>query len=278
MALTRRRLLFVVTTSLLCLLVPMQQASSVNAQGTIIWSAHHEELGEVEWYRANDAGWGGAQFNTGCAGVAPQYGFGRNPSGSTPGPVSLLFTMAAPCGELQVSGARLFRFREPEQYPDLYYRVWYYFPQNFRLTDPSNPWWIIMAWKSSSTMPARDDPFFTIGIANRSNENMFVYLYESKPYDPSNARSYRQTLVDLPVGQWFYIEGHYKSRGDATGQVTIWQGDEVNRTLLWDLQDVQTRYPDAEGGRTAWAVTSYGNGTSPSPAQFMIDDAEIRTP
>jgi hypothetical protein len=186
--------------------------------------------------------------------------------------------MAAPCGDLNVSGTRMFRWLEPEQYPDLYYKAWYYFPNVYTLNNVVNPWWMIMAWKSTSTTPSRNDSFFNINVANRSNGNMFLTLYEARPYDASNGTSYGQTLVDLPVGRWFYIEAYYKSRGDATGQVTVWQGDDVTRVLLWDLPSVQTRYPDAEGGATQWAVTNYGSGTNPFPARFAIDDAEIRRP
>lgn len=265
-------------TSLFCVLILMQYASNVHAQGAIIWSADHEEASEEDWYRPNDAGHGGGEYNSGCAGTSPVYGFGRNPTGADQWPFSLVLTMAAPCGSLPVSGTRMFRWLEAQQNPDLYYKVWYYFPNIFTLTDPVNPWWNIMTWKSVSTNPSRNDPFFNLNIANRANGNMFLSLYEVKPYDPPSATSYGQALVDLPVAQWFYVEAFYKSRGDATGQLTIWQGDELHRVLLWDVRDVQTRYSDAEGGATTWAVTSYGNGTSPHPAQFAIDDAEIRTP
>lgn len=274
----RWRMILFLGTASLCLLVLTQHPSNVQAQSTVVWAADHEEASEGDWYLPNDASKGGGEYNEGCAGTAPIDGFGRNPSDADPWPFSLVLTMGAPCGTLPVSGTRMFRWREPEQYPDLYYKVWFYFPHVFTLTDPVNPWWNIMSWKSESTTPPRNDPFFTIGVANRPDGNMFIYLYESKPYDPANARSHGQTLVALPVAQWFYIEAYYASRGDATGQLTIWQGDDVNRTLLWDLQGVQTRYPDAEGGKTAWSVNNYGNGILPLPAQFAIDDAEIRTP
>jgi hypothetical protein len=274
----RRRLLLFLASALLPCLLLLQAASKVHAQGQVVWSADHERVSEEDWYRPNDASHGGGEYNSGCAGAAPAYGFGRNPSGADPYPFSLVLTMAAPCGPFPESGTRMFRLQEPGQYPDLYYKVWYYFPTTYTLTHPTSPWWMIMAWKSSSTTPPRNDPFFAIDVANRPNGNMFISLYESKPYDPSRATGYGQTLVDLPVASWFYIEALYKSRGDATGRVTIWQGDAVNRVLLWDIQGVQTRYPDAEGGRTEWAVTNYGNGTSPFLTQFAIDDAEIRTP
>lgn len=273
-----RRLPCLAAAALCCLLILMQPTSKVGAQGAVLWLADHEEVSEADWYQPNDAGHGGGEYNSGCAGSAPVYGFGRDPSGTDPWPFSLVLTMAAPCGTLAVSGTRMFRWLESQQYADLVYKVWYYFPHAFTLTDPVTPWWNIMTWKSASTTPARNDPFFNLNVANRANGNMFVTLYESKPYDPASATSHGQTLVDVPVAQWFYIEALYRSRGDATGQVMIWQGTETTRTLLWDLDGVQTRYPDAEGGVTTWAVTNYGNGTSPHPAQFAIDDAEIRTP
>ena len=43
-----RLLLFVGATSLLCLLILMQHSSNVGAQGAIIWSADHEEVGLAE--------------------------------------------------------------------------------------------------------------------------------------------------------------------------------------------------------------------------------------
>lgn len=270
--------LFLGTASLLCFLAMTQPTADVQAQGTVVWSADHEEVGESDWYRPGDASFGGGEYDSGCAGTAPGYGFGRNPSGADPWPFSLVLTMAAPCGTFTASGTRMIRWLEPQQYPDLYYKVWYYFPNAYTLTDPVNPWWTIMSWKSASTTPSRNDPFFNIGVGNRPNGNMFIYLYETKPYDSANARSYGQTLVDLPVAHWFYIEGYYESRGNATGRVTIWQGDEASRVLLWDLQGVQTRYPDAEGGSSLWSVDNYGNGTLPFPAKFAIDDAEIRRP
>ena len=226
-----RMLLFLGTTSFLSVLVMMQHASNVDAQGTVIWSADHEEIGEEDWYRPNDASYSGGEFNNGCAGSSPVHGFGRNPSGADPWPFSLILTIAAPCGILP-HRARGCSDSGSHKDPDLYYKVWYYFPHVFTLTDPVNPWWIIMTWKSMAATPSRNDPFFNVTVGNRPNGNMFIYLYEAKPYAPSGAMSYGQTLMDLPVAEWFYIEAYYRSRGDATGQVTVWQGDEVNRTTV----------------------------------------------
>ena len=81
--------------------------------------------------------------------------------------------------------------------------------------------------------------------------------------------------INVPVNQWFYLEAYYESRETASGRITIWQGDEVNRTLLWDLAGVQTRFP---GGWTEWYVSNYSSGLDVQPAFIGIDNAEIRLP
>ena len=77
--------------------------------------------------------------------------------------------------------------------------------------------------------------------------------------------------IDVPVNRWFYIEALYRSRDDTTGQVKVWQ----DGTLLWDVQNVRTKYPD---GATEWSVNNYTSGLGPQLAYFFIDNAEIRTP
>ena len=106
-----------------------------------------------------------------------------------------------------------------------------------------------------------------LNIGNRPDGTMSLYLYDSK------ARiAHGQTIMDVPVGRWFSVEALYKSREDATGQVTIWQ----DGTLLWDITGVQTRYPDSQQGLAEWSVNNFSNGVTPAPTTLFIDDAEIR--
>jgi hypothetical protein len=236
--------------------------TTVSATPTLLWSANHETRSEVEWYRD----FGGGEFDSGCAGVQPSNEVARS------GLYSLKLTICAPCGTPS-SGARMFRGSESWQYPDLYYKVWYYVPRVYTVTGSGIPgddaFWNILQWKSRAADPPRNDPFFMLNIGNRPDGTMFLYLYDS------NARvSYGQTVMDVPIGQWFSIEALYKSRGDATGQITIWQ----DGTLLWNITGVQTRYPDHEGGVTEWSVNNYSNGVTPTPTTLFIDDAEILQP
>jgi hypothetical protein len=167
----------------------------------------------------------------------------------------------------------MFRWLEPQMHPDLYYRVWYYFPRAYTVTGSGtgdeDSFWNILQWKSSSTAPPANDPFFSVNVGNRRDGRMYLYLYDS------NTRTHHgQDLANVPVGEWFLIAALYESRGDESGQVRIWQND----TLLWSLTGVQTRYPDSAGGSTTWSVNSYSNGVDPEVASFYIDDVEIQLP
>jgi hypothetical protein len=230
-----------------------------------LWSADHETASEVQWYWPGGARYGGGEFDSGCAGTQPTYEVARS------GLFSLKLTMAAPCGPSS-SGTRMFRWRESQRYDELFYKVWYYFPRLYTVTGSDLPgetaFWNVFQWKSKSADPPADDPFFSINIGNRPDGNMYLYLYDSNA-----EQSYDQTVMDVPVGQWFSVEGLYKSRGDATGRVTVWQ----DGAQLWDITGVQTRYPDHVGGFTEWSVNNYSNGVTPAPTTFFIDDAQIRT-
>lgn len=237
--------------------------TTVRATSRRVWLATHEIAGEVEWYWPFGVRYGGGEFDSGCAGTQPSFEVARS------GVFSLKLTIGTPCGTTS-SATRMFRWLEPRRYPDLHYKVWYYFPQLYTVTGSGipgeNPFWNIFGWKSKAANPPMNDPFFSINIGNRPDGNMYLYVYDA------NARlSYEQTIMEVPVGRWFYIEALYKSRGDATGHVTIWQ----DGTLLWDITDVQTRYPDSQGGVTEWSVNNYSNGVTPAPTSFFIDDAEI---
>ena len=59
------------------------------------------------------------------------------------------------------SGTRLFRWREPRNYPQLYFSAWYYFPRQYIIT---GGWWNIMQWKSETG--ANNDPFFVVNVGN----------------------------------------------------------------------------------------------------------------
>ena len=84
----------------------------------------------------------------------------------------------------------------------------------------------------------------------------------------TGGKRYTQSVKDIPVGQWTYIEAYLKQAADFTGEVTIWQDSE----LVFDQRNVKTKYPS---GDNQWSVNNYSDGLMPNPATIYIDDASI---
>lgn len=131
-------------------------------------------------------------------------------------------------------------------------------------------------WRSTETMRSLPSP-----------ETMRFSLASSR-YNPFPGPCYPhacgQRLKDIPVGPncdgspcWFEVTAYYKCADDATGRVRIWQRNpgETNPTMLFDVRDVQTRYP---GGQCDWSVNNYGEGIDPPEPTIYIDDVGILRP
>lgn len=204
--------------------------------------------------------------------AGPGAGGGEYDSGSYV-PVSLARIADKPCAKLTINssgGVRLFRWREPTVYSDLWYEAWYYFPRT-----TSCSWSNHMQWKSK-TPAGRNDPFWFLEAKNRPNGNMYFRLVwwngltiEGPHQSESGGRNYEQIVRDIPIGQWFQIKAHLVSAFDFTGRLTVWQ-DGVE---LFDMQGVKTRYAD---GDQQWSVNNYGSGVFPAPSDVYITDLLLK--
>ncbi len=143
--------------------------------------------------------------------------------------------------EVSTSGARLFRWLEPEGHSELYYSVWYYFPQRY-FPNGNPPWWNVFGWKSQRG--GSSDPFFALNVANRPDGAMYLYLY-----NPITKTSYSQSIKTIPEGRWFRLEAFHKCSGNNTGHVTFWQDGEQ----ILDVPNVQTRYGN---GSCVWSINN----------------------
>ena len=215
------------------------------APNDVIWFADHEDGSLGQW----SSGSCGGQFNSGGGRSSVTDRVSRT------GDYAAQATIANVNGD---QGVRLFRWCESQRNDELYYSTWYYIPQQFNTVAG---WWNIFQFKSKT--PNTNDPFFILNVGNRSNGGMHFYLY-----DWQRERSYTQNAMDIPVGRWFHVEVYYKSAGDNSGAITVWQ-DGVE---IFDVQNVQTRYPN---GDTQWALTNYTSRISPDPATIYLDDAAI---
>ena len=201
---------------------------------------------------------GGDIENSGVAAAAASADFAHS------GTYSAKMTITTP--DTPTSGVRLFRWIEAQTYPQLYYSVWYYFPQAYT---PSL-FWNVMQWKSKHLVSGVEtsDPFFSLEVGQTTSGEMYFYLGDD--HTGGTFQQNAQSLLPIPVGQWFNVEAFYQCDGSGAGRVTIWQAGR----MLWDVKDVDTRYAD---GTCAWSVNNYSSGLTPASATIYVDDAAIGT-
>lgn len=233
--------------------------SALSRSGSVLWSADME-TGDLSQWSAPDVpggpNTGGGVFNSGLA-TAGVDGLAHGGLHA-----ARLFVNTQSTAELPTSGTRLFRWLEPEKHAELYYRVWFYFPQRY-IPDGDPPWWNVFQWKSKRANSGTSDPFLALNVGNRSDGAMYFYLY-----DKNAKNSYGQSIKNIPEGQWFRLDAFYKCSGEKDGHVTFWQ----NGTQILDVGSVQTRGPE---GNCSWSVNNYSTSLNPSAAEIYVDDAAI---
>ena len=216
----------------------------------VIWSADTETGSLDQWTQGQ---YGEAVFNTGTGAVSVSQDVAH--SGSS----ALKMTITGANGTTQA--ARIFRWNDPNGNAlpaSAYYSVWYYFPRNYT----PDQWWDVMQFKSKSSS-GQTDPMWVLNVGNRSNGNMYFYLWDamhSTSYDAA-------TQVDVPAGRWVHIETYFQRSTGNSGQITIWQ-DGVK---LFDLSGIQTTTSDNQ----QWALSNYTDNVNPSDPVIYADDAVI---
>jgi hypothetical protein len=215
------------------------------------WFADHEDGTLREW---ND---GGGLYNTN------DYTVVDSAEHAHTGTRSVKTTIYTTSGS---SAVRLFRWAESRTGADLYYSAWAYFPAYHK---PSM-YWNVMQFKSKRST-TENDPIFTLNVGNDgAGGAMRLYVYYHGSYLGGSDRSYDQSLnpTDLPVGRWVHLEAFLRQAGDKIGIFRFWQ----DGTLIFDIGNIQTRYPD---GDNQWAIGNYSNGLNPPVATIYFDDTVI---
>ncbi len=213
----------------------------------VLWFAGHETGNMNEWYEESCGG----EFNNGEATSAVSTDVAKS------GLYSSKLTINATGAD---TGTRLFRWcesRDPSE--ELYYGAWFYLPEKVQAV---GGWWNIFQYKNKYPQGG-NDPYWIINIGNRSNGDMYLYLY-----DWVKQKSYSQTLKDIPVGQWFHIETYLKEATGNTGIIKVWQdGQEI-----FNIPNVATTIAGTE---LQWSVNNYSSQLNPSNVTLYIDDASI---
>jgi hypothetical protein len=242
-------------------------ALTVSAASTanIIWKADHETGNLSQWHgwQAGD----GAIDSGNCTRPSSGVSSGVKRSGN--------YSMMMTIDTSSESGCRQFRNDEAFSGDPLYYSAWFYLPKSHAATNS----WNIFQYKSKHSGASGSDPIWVIDLMPRSDGKMNLVLrfkcssvkgpYSSSACSGSSSRYY-QTLMTVPVGQWFHVETYLEQSSSYGGHITVWQ-DGVK---LFDMANVITKYSD---GDQRWSVNNYSDALTPNPATMYIDDAVIAT-
>jgi len=155
-------------------------------------------------------------------------------------------------------GTRLFRWQESDRYSDAFYSAWFFVPTPFE----PDEWWNVFQFKSRLS-EAKNDPFWVVNIGTRSDGTLHLYLG-----DWQHGVTFGQDLADVPIATWFQVECFLRQSSVGRGRIACWQ----DRTLLWDMQGVDTRFANATN---QWSVNNYSSGVSPAPTVIYVDDAAV---
>ncbi len=142
-----------------------------------------------------------------------------------------------------------------------YYSAWYYIPSG---TLPAE-WWNLWQWKSTYDGNSDNSQrIFSVG-ARPLNGGLGLYMVQRLP---DGSKVNHNSTRNIPLDQWFHIEGYYRQAFDTTGQVIVWQdGVEV-----FNITSAQTVLSDLT---VDWSVNNYSNQISPSPCTIYVDDIAV---
>jgi hypothetical protein len=167
-------------------------------------------------------------------------------------------------------GCRQFRHAESTSGNSFYYSAWLFFPQHYAV----NNWANLLQFKSQS--PTLNDAVWVLELRNRPNGAMYLMLrWKGIMAGPTQGagtglRHFHQTLIDVPVGQWFHVEIFLRQSSVYAGRLTVWQ----DGMQIYDLDQVKTKYPD---GDNRWSINAYAADVQPMPFTVYVDDAVIST-
>lgn len=141
---------------------------------------------------------------------------------------------------------------------DAYYGVWYLVPRSAT----NNAVWNLVHFQGGD--PSAQHGLWDISLLNGKDGQLEVVVY-----DFLGGRTYRApTAVPIPINVWFHLEFHLKRAADATGEVALYQDEQ----LLIDEKNLVT--DDSTWGQ--WYVGNYANGLTPPDFTLYVDDVTIR--
>ena len=232
--------------------------------GTILWTANHEDGDLREWYNSPSvSGSGTAEAST------------ENPHTGSYGLKLTANGLAGIRMKVQTLGP------DPKNLPDdAYYSAWYHIPFEgmrdnvfqFKYADVDN---------AAGTHQTRR---MICKASLEWNGGGYDLAYRSRLRQDSGmwvdgeADELAYAATNLPTGEWFHLEMRYVWGMDGTGRSTLW----VDGVEAWDLRNISTEPNNCVYLQEPrqWAVNHYLSSFNNDPNRttwIFVDDAKIAT-
>jgi hypothetical protein len=139
-----------------------------------------------------------------------------------------------------------------------YYGAWYFVPA----VAQNSAVWNLVHFQGGDL--ASQHGLWDISLVNRPDGGLRVVVY-----DFLNHMSRNPTVpTPVPIGSWFHLELYLSRAADATGEMALYQDDQ----LLLQATNIVT--DDTNWGQ--WYVGNYATGLTPASSTLYVDDVTIR--
>lgn len=248
---------------------PSNTALPTISDQQLIWSTGMESGTLNDWYSPESGpsgNYGGGEYNSGSGDTIPSSTFAHS------GLWSMKMTLSNGTG-----GTRLFRWRELRQNREIIASAWYFIPTAYSLVGP-NVYNLLFQYKSRSSTSV--DPIWGVEMAYSGDPQLRIVYYGYVPGPSPGQSGWRKFDLNrpAPVGRWFEIRSRIHQGNNYDGRVTYW----IDGELVFDRDGVTTSYANCAFNAwctsNEWAVNSYSDGMSPTPATIYVDDAQLSLP
>lgn len=141
---------------------------------------------------------------------------------------------------------------------DAYYGVWFLIPQ----PATNDAVWNLVHFQGGDA--SAQHGLWDISLVNGKDGQL-----EAVVYDFLSGRTYRaDSPLPVPINAWFQLEFRLKRAADATGEVALYQDEQ----LLVDEKNLIT--DDSSWGQ--WYVGDFATGLTPPDFTLYVDDVTIR--
>jgi hypothetical protein len=140
-----------------------------------------------------------------------------------------------------------------------YYGAWFYIPS----TRIESGIWNLMhiSGNDSPSGPARG--LWDVSLAQLDDGQLRVTVWNFIAQSSPNL----SLAPAVPIDTWFHLEFYLKRASDATGEVALYQDDQMVLQLTGLVTD------DSSWGQ--WYVGSYATGLSPAKTTMYVDDVSL---